>query len=876
MRYAIFLLILLIISFELFSQNIITGRVSDVNGKSLENVNILLYSSDKDIILSYCTTDLDGRFVLKVESSKDTLFLVTSSIQYRKETKKILNQTQEVSFFLEIDIKQLEDFVVKAEPISRHGDTLSFLVSSFNDQNDKVIDDILRKIPGIEVEPNGRILYQGMAISKFYVEGMDLMDGKYGIISKNLPYNSVSTIEVFENHQPISVLRDRSYTPQAAINLKLKTKQITTGIGKVGIGYAPALWEANLTPITLRPDLQILTSLQTNNTGIELANQLLSHNNSETLLNLDNNMEDGLLALSFDNSTLFNDKSKKFNETYLLNSNLLTANNNGTQFRIGVSYLNDKNWNFRSLSNTFFLAHDTIALQEKVESRFHYKNFTTTISAEKNTKNVYFNNGLNIKSVCNNEDENININGDEILQMYTKPSLSINNDLTVILPYNNRLVSLSSVFRYSKLSENLNVSPGQFKNLINDSLTFSANKQVVYLDRIFTNNTIGVSYNWGNFYFSPRLGFLYSKQFSNSELFKTNKDSTISAGESYINKIDANKIELNILNEFQYIARNFTIEANLPVSFQNSILDSQRVVERKSLSRIFFNPRISFSYEISNFWKLHASFATTNNIVGTNDFYDGYILRNYRTLGKNELPILISKKTQGSILLSYRNVFTSFSQSLSYTLTQNHDNYSLSSALDANGTFVTNAIEYPNQSVSHFLKIRLSKFYPTIRSTISCNISGVSLSRLSFVNSAKMKTKNLILIISPEVLLNVTRWLKTEYLFKAEIQKNKNNYNTENNFGLFSHQLKVFGFPFDNHLFSLSNKYNRFNGNVYYVADFFYRYSIPRKRIELEFRWDNIFNNYGVYSFYYSSYSYYELFERLRPSKVVLGVKFSF
>ena len=58
----------------------------------------------------------------------------------------------------------------------------------------------------IDVLPDGKILYQGKPINKYYIEGLDLLEGKYNLANKNLPYNQVSKVQILENHQPIKVL----------------------------------------------------------------------------------------------------------------------------------------------------------------------------------------------------------------------------------------------------------------------------------------------------------------------------------------------------------------------------------------------------------------------------------------------------------------------------------------------------------------------------------------------------------------------------------------------------------------------------------------------------------------------------------------------
>ena len=79
-------------------------------------------------------------------------------------------------------------------------------------------------MPGIDVKDNGSIEYQGLAINKFYIEGNDLLGGKYGVATNGISANDIGMVEVLENHQPMQVLSGIGLSDQAAINLKLKNK----------------------------------------------------------------------------------------------------------------------------------------------------------------------------------------------------------------------------------------------------------------------------------------------------------------------------------------------------------------------------------------------------------------------------------------------------------------------------------------------------------------------------------------------------------------------------------------------------------------------------------------------------------------------------
>ena len=103
---------------------------------------------------------------------------------------------------------QLEDVVVKSPKVYANGDTVNYRVSAFQQANDSSIGQVLQRLPGITVSNIGQISYKGMPIKNFYIEGLDLMKGRYGIATNNIDPSNISTIQVLENHQDIKALKD--------------------------------------------------------------------------------------------------------------------------------------------------------------------------------------------------------------------------------------------------------------------------------------------------------------------------------------------------------------------------------------------------------------------------------------------------------------------------------------------------------------------------------------------------------------------------------------------------------------------------------------------------------------------------------------------
>ena len=175
----IILLIFLVCTFGLYSQSIISGHVNDENQIALVGASVTIGSYPMTRVLAYDVSNQDGYFSISVNSNLDSLILKVSFLGFQVYTKKISNKTNNFQIALATSTIALKEVVLNSRPIEKKGDTLSYSVSAFKDQRDRVIADVIRKMPGIEIQPTGQILYLGKPIQKYYIEGHDLLEGRY-------------------------------------------------------------------------------------------------------------------------------------------------------------------------------------------------------------------------------------------------------------------------------------------------------------------------------------------------------------------------------------------------------------------------------------------------------------------------------------------------------------------------------------------------------------------------------------------------------------------------------------------------------------------------------------------------------------------------
>ena len=209
----------------------------------------MLQPADSSIV-AYTTTDKQGFYNLKATTQLSEVLLSISGFNIKRKTTRIKAHSQTLDFHVEEENRILREVVVKSQKLWGNRDTLNYLVSAYTRGKDRSIGDVLKKLPGITIEDNGVIKYQGNPINHFYIENLDMLQGRYNLATQGIKAEDVATVQVLENHEHIRSRQDQTPSERAAINLKIKDKAkgIWSKSADLGTGHNhdETLWEAML------------------------------------------------------------------------------------------------------------------------------------------------------------------------------------------------------------------------------------------------------------------------------------------------------------------------------------------------------------------------------------------------------------------------------------------------------------------------------------------------------------------------------------------------------------------------------------------------------------------------------------------------------
>ena len=235
-----FLFFLLVFALVVRGQSVISGVVSNEAGQPLPGVMVRIYAQGGSQVLAFGQTNKTGHYRLEVKTTEAASLTVRyAHLSYKTVEARLPNAAAHHDVQLTERVVSLKAATARAPHIRQRGDTITYSVAALKGKADRNIEDVIRRIPGIEVDKSGQIKYQGESINSFYIEGLNLLKGNYGLATRNIRPDDVLSVSVLENHQPRKVLRDIELSKRAALNLTLKQSALRRPMGYV-VGGAGA------------------------------------------------------------------------------------------------------------------------------------------------------------------------------------------------------------------------------------------------------------------------------------------------------------------------------------------------------------------------------------------------------------------------------------------------------------------------------------------------------------------------------------------------------------------------------------------------------------------------------------------------------------
>lgn len=710
---------------------------NEVNDQPIEGASIVVKLEAK--FLGYAYTDKDGYYELTINITKsDKIALEVKSLGYNGYTNIILLEDKtliESDILLSEKIENLSIVVIKSrEKIEINRDTIAYRLAAFKDGTEKNVEDMLKNLPGIEIDADGNIEALGKPIQKILIEGEDLANTNYKVISKNLDVDILKSVEIINNYDENPVLKQFLNSENVVINLKLKDDKMSLLFGKAegGIG-ADKRYLGNLNLGLINPNFKLLNLGFLNNVGKVAVNQFT---NSQFKVNGFNDFSKSfdvklnpLVSLSgsniemedenyienesFSNSLLFNktfSKKIKFKNTLFAYRDTFEKNYTNTS-----TYLIDpepiKFTEQNRYTNDIFRLGNDLELQFTPSENGHFL-FKNKISIT-NTNNF---NGLIvdnevIKQQLKNENKDF-----EVHAQYTKKI----NDGALVIDGFTGVKNISQVFQ---------IRPNRYIDN-NTSSELMANYESSF--NYFGMETALV-FKTGKTSHSYTIGLTNLNE--NMDADVTERVNTISAIDS-LSSVNSAK---RLVPQLQFKLEQPIIE-NLV--FSSDVEVAVNFYTKNEKTEAYFLPNLNFNlrWNKTKTGGYKIGFEHTSNIERLDKFLDYFVIKSYRSIVLGAENIKPLNRNRYFVSHSYSNVKKRIFLSTSLSYIQNKNDFTSETLLNANSN-ISRRIYTQGQNMLFFYT-NLTTYVDAINMSIKLGYQQHNSQQPSFVNDEKILSKN--------------------------------------------------------------------------------------------------------------------------------------
>lgn len=854
---------------------VISGKVTDRKGAP---VAAMVTVTEGDAICGFSAAEDNGEYSITLTPTSDKVTVRASYLGFEAVEKIVAARTQTLDITLTEGEKgiELKEVVVVADKITQRGDTLSYMVDAYKDAGDRVIGDVIKKMPGLEVSESGQISFNGKTVKNFYVEDMDLLQGRYGIATNNVSANDVASVQVYQNHQPIRALQDWSPSEEVTINIKLKSsaRGTLTMNGMAGIGYKPTMWAAEAVAMFFGKKFQTITTYKGNNSG----DNVMAEQNDL--------IGDG--SLQFFNSAPLSVVSPGSPgvalKRYMRNRSNTVGTNNIFKFdslstlNMSLSYLDDiQRKEGGSVTEQYLPAGDYRQITQKIATKSHSHNLNGSATYKKNSSALYVSNTLNVKAGWS-KDRGRSVTSASFMdretavdQFLDNPSFTIDDRLSIIANTDSHAMKFNIGAGWNHRPQTLTVSP---TSIFGISTTGEEVTQDYTTDDFRGEFQTGLMYSLGKVkLYGTVFGDVDVERvtsalhgFSPEALGNTANDYTFGKG------------TVGLEPQLSYTAGDAYFELTLPLSYNGQWLRDRLDTDRnRGWNYLNFSPSLKMTYTFGkSWWLIRTSYYRMRDNSGR--VAPGIVMTDYMSFREYLVYKTMTDKTWFSTLeYHYSNALQQVFGNAEFNWLRSSRNTMTGYEYDGLVT-VRNVYDIPCVSNRYTATAGVSKGFGFWNSTLklggnySLYTSSQILDRKAVDYKAQYWSSNLMLALTP------AQWMGAALGFAYGESRSYTELNRADAATVrqYTGRLDLNFFPCRRLAVNVAVEDNYTNmtseAKHAWFGDVRLKYGIGRFEWELEF--NNIFNRREFTRVNYTDMNIYRSTYQLRPRNVMLKLRF--
>lgn len=675
------------------------GQVRCGTEKVVGALVTMLQPADSSIV-AYTTTDKQGFYTLKATTQLSEVLLSISGFNIKRKTTHIKAHSQTLDFHVEEENRILREVVVQSQKLWGNRDTLNYLVSAYTRGKDRSIGDVLKKLPGITIEDNGVIKYQGNPINHFYIENLDMLQGRYNLATQGIKAEDVATVQVLENHEHIRSRQDQTPSERAAINLKMKDKAkgIWSKSADLGTGHNhdETLWEAMLQTMYFGKGKQHMLRYSGDNLGrsLEMGTDhygFSSEGNSRMVSLVEHSSPPiGNSLFGYRHSINLNNLAK-LSDSITINYNLNYSHN----FASGHSFS----------QTTYFLPNgEKQLLMEDIADRTHTHSANIQLIYEMNLQRRYLKNAFSLWGRWNEGRGEI-LSGHQ----FHPPILNgTSGDSSISQALHYRSLGVTNrthwVYRTAK--------GGGFEWISTNRVSKTPQTLIITGERPAHQDIEITAISTSNSFRLLRDLRSYRWTLSSSGNLNTNY-TILTSALTHPNIPVAPYGDMNHLHTSvdlgpvaQYTSGNFQSKLSLPVALTYTALHNAAVEGEETDAhrlRLYLQPSFSLHWKASDYFTLNANAHYSVSETPWRKLLTTNVMQNYRSLSRYRATLDNSYNASAHFKVEFKDIFSSVFAHLEGNWQRSWSDIAYGTTLDAQAHTIVEAAYMPNQSNRYIL-----------------------------------------------------------------------------------------------------------------------------------------------------------------------------
>lgn len=886
MNYFKYFILLFLFHSQSYAQTNISGEIKDDKGQAIISSSLILKDNTGNI-LTYTYSNELGKYSIIIEKTGKYILTVNSMAFEQKSAELTIenrNDQKTIDFVLNPKVIELKEIIIESSrPITIKKDTVIFDAKYFAQGNERVVEDLLKKIPGLNVGSDGTVKVGNQEVEKIMIDGDDFFEKGYKILTKNMPADPIEKIELYQHYSNNKLLKGIEHSEKIALNLILKDDAKNIWFGNILAGYgfgSENRYEVkgNLMNFGKKNKHYFLSSL--NNTGIDGTgdiNQLIRPYRFDEPSSIGDDQSAGqLLGLG---AQLPNLKQKRidFNNEELLSLNSIFTLSKNTKLKT-LGFLNtDENDFYNNGFQSFSFGNSSFENTENfIERKTQFTGFgkldlTHDISK---TKTLEFTGKFNRTKERNSND--LLFNNDLLKEKLTGNNQLIDQKFVFTNRYKeNKVLLITGRYIKEKTPQNYGVNQFIFDDLFiekaNNTAQFSQGKmqfagfEAHILDKKKNGNLLELKA--GN---QLRIDNL------DTRFQLLNNDQVISEPINYQSNLSYTTNDLYVSARYLFKFKKLSLSTQSDIHYLHNQLDNQTT--KISQNPLIINPTLGAGWKINKNNNITSSYSINTSNAGVLDVYSGFVQTGFRSFEKGLEAFNQLNASTASLIYTYGSWGSKFFANTSLNYSRNNDFFSSNSNIAQNYSQSQKIIIKDRELLT--VSSSIDRYFSAIKSNLKATISGSKNNFKNVVNNSSLRE---VKYSSAEYGLELRSGFRGMINYHIGTKWNYNQVRTSivnsftNNMTFIDLSFipnEKFNFELQTERYFFGNLEN--GSNNYYFMDLEGRYTLKENKLSFSLSGNNLFNtntfkNYSITDIMVSKTEY-----RLQPRNVLLKMEYKF